>query len=141
MTSFDTTPLLASSFIRHHPVSAQANQCTPCLLLAFVHIRGEAGTPTGVIWDAAVVGRNGPFLCAEEEGVDYFRVKYIMTPFLASFIRHRPSLHRQISAPRLLLAFVQIIQGEDGICVWGDILSFCSRENTREIVLSCDWLF
>jgi hypothetical protein len=40
--------------------------------LAFAHIHGEAGTPTEGIWNA-VVGRNGPFLCAEE-GVD-FRVK------------------------------------------------------------------
>jgi hypothetical protein len=37
----------------------------PRLLLAFVHIHGEAGTPTEGIWNA-VVGRNGPFLCAEE---------------------------------------------------------------------------
>jgi hypothetical protein len=40
--------------------------------LAFAHIHGKAGTPTEAIWNA-VVGRNGPLLCAEE-GVD-FRAK------------------------------------------------------------------
>jgi hypothetical protein len=44
----------------------------PSLLLAFAHIHGEAGTPTVGIC-SAVVGRNGPFLCAE--GVDYFHAK------------------------------------------------------------------
>jgi hypothetical protein len=34
------------------------------LLLAFAHIHGKAGTPTLGIW-SAVVGRNGPVLCAE----------------------------------------------------------------------------
>jgi hypothetical protein len=33
----------------------------PSLLLAFAHIHGEAGTPTGGIY-SAVVGRNGPLL-------------------------------------------------------------------------------
>jgi hypothetical protein len=31
------------------------------------HIHGEAGTPTLAIW-SAMVGRNGPFLCAEGKG-------------------------------------------------------------------------
>jgi hypothetical protein len=58
--SFDTTP---SPYRRIN---------APRSLLAFAHIHGEAETPTEGIWNA-VVGRNGPFLCAEE-GVD-FRVK------------------------------------------------------------------
>jgi hypothetical protein len=33
------------------------------LLLAFAHIQGEAGTPTGG-FGSAVVGRNSPVLCA-----------------------------------------------------------------------------
>jgi hypothetical protein len=60
LASFDTTPS------PHMRINA------PRSLLAFAHIHGEAGTPTEGIWNA-VVGRNGPFLCAEE-GVD-FRVK------------------------------------------------------------------
>jgi hypothetical protein len=61
LASFDTTPSL------HSRINA------PRSLLAFAHIHGEAGTPTEGIWNA-VVGRNGPFLCAEE-GVDCFHVK------------------------------------------------------------------
>jgi hypothetical protein len=38
----------------------------PRSLLAFAHIHGEAGTPTLAIW-SAMVGRNGPFLCAERK--------------------------------------------------------------------------
>jgi hypothetical protein len=61
LASFDTT------LSPHRRINA------PCSLLAFAHIHGEAATPTEGIWNA-VVGRNGPFLCAEE-GVDYFHVK------------------------------------------------------------------
>jgi hypothetical protein len=53
VASFDTAPS------PHRRIKA------PSLLLAFVHIPGEAGTPTGGIW-SAVVGRNSPVLCAEE---------------------------------------------------------------------------
>ena len=56
LASFDTTP------------SPHRRSNAPCSLLAFAHIHGEAGTPTEGIW-SAVVGRNGPFLCAE--GVDF----------------------------------------------------------------------
>jgi hypothetical protein len=65
------TPFLASSF--DTTLSPHRRNNAPRLLLAFAHIHSEAGTPTEGIWKA-VVGRNGPFLCAEEEGVD-FRVK------------------------------------------------------------------
>jgi hypothetical protein len=57
LASFDTTPS------PHRRINA------PRSLLANAHIHGEAGTPTEGIWNA-VVGRNGPFLCAEE-GVDF----------------------------------------------------------------------
>ena len=56
LATFDITPS------PHGRVNA------PSLLLAFAHIQGEAGTPTGGV-GSAVVGRNGPFLCAE--GVDF----------------------------------------------------------------------
>ena len=51
--SFDTAPS------PHRRINA------PSLLLAFAHIHGEAGTPT-LATRSAMVGRNGPFLCAEE---------------------------------------------------------------------------
>jgi hypothetical protein len=44
----------------------------PSLLLANTHIPGEAGTPMGGV-GSAVVGRNGPVLCAG--GVLFFGVK------------------------------------------------------------------
>jgi hypothetical protein len=59
LASFDTTPS------PHERINA------PRSLLAFAHIHSEAGTPTEGV-GSAVVGRNGPFLCAE--GFD-FRVK------------------------------------------------------------------
>jgi hypothetical protein len=60
LASFDITPS------PHRRINA------PRSLLAFAHIHGEAGTPTLAIW-SAMVGRNGPFLCAEgKEGVNYF---------------------------------------------------------------------
>jgi hypothetical protein len=49
--SFDTAPS------PHRRINA------PSLLLAFAHIQGEAGTPTGGV-GSAVVGRNSPVLCA-----------------------------------------------------------------------------
>jgi hypothetical protein len=58
LATFDTTPS------PHGRINA------PSLLLAFAHIHGEAGTPTLATY-SAVVGRNGPFLCAEQ-GVDYY---------------------------------------------------------------------
>jgi hypothetical protein len=61
MTSF------LASFIRTTP-SPHRRINAPGSLLAFAHIHGEAGTPTGGVW-SAVVGRHGPFLCAE--GVDF----------------------------------------------------------------------
>ena len=73
LATLDTTPS------PHRRINA------PSLLLAFAHIHGEAGTPyLGIC--SAVVGRNGPFLCAE--GVDLFPCK--TTPF---------SLH--LTPPRL----------------------------------------
>ena len=58
LASFDTT------LSPHRRINA------PRSLLAFAHIHGEAvRTPTEGIWNA-VVCRNGPFLCAEEE-VDF----------------------------------------------------------------------
>ena len=78
----------------------------PSLLLAFAHIHGEAGTPTLGIC-SAVVGRNGPFLCAE--GVDFHAKN---DPILATFDT-TPSPHGRINAPSLLLAFAHI-HGEAG---------------------------
>jgi hypothetical protein len=63
------TPFLAAFDTTSSP---QRRINAPYSLLAFAHIHSEAGTPTEGIWNA-VVGRNGPLLCAEE-GVD-FRVK------------------------------------------------------------------
>jgi hypothetical protein len=59
---------LISRLIRTTP-SPHRRINAPRSLLAFAHIHGEAGTPTGGVW-SAVVGRHGPFLCAEE-GVDF----------------------------------------------------------------------
>jgi hypothetical protein len=53
--SFDTTP------------SPHRRINRPRSLLAFAHIHGEAETPAEGFW-SAVVGRHGPFLCAEQEG-------------------------------------------------------------------------
>jgi hypothetical protein len=49
--STDTAPS------RHRRINA------PSLLLAFAHVQGEAGTPSGGV-GSAVVGRNSPVLCA-----------------------------------------------------------------------------
>ena len=96
LATFDTTPS------PHGRINA------PSLLLAFAHVHGEAGTPTLGIC-SAVVGRNGPFLCAE--GVDCFHAKN--DPILATFDT-TPSPHGgRINAPSLLLAFAHI-HGEAG---------------------------
>ena len=57
LATFDTTPS------PHWRINA------PSLLLALAHIHGKAGTPALGIC-SAVVGRNGPFPCAE--GVDFY---------------------------------------------------------------------
>jgi hypothetical protein len=61
--------------------------------LAFAHIQGEAGTPTGGV-GSAVVGRKSPVLCA---GGVLFPCK-INDPSFASFDT-APSPHRRINAP------------------------------------------
>ena len=71
LATFDTTPS------PHGRINA------PSLLLAFAHIHGEAGTPTVGIC-SAVVGRNGPFLCAE--GVDLLPTSMQNDLILATFI-------------------------------------------------------
>jgi hypothetical protein len=76
----------------------------PSLHLAFAHIHGDAGTPTLRIC-SAVVGRNGPFLCAE--GVD-FHIIYAKRPHHSRYIDTTPSPHGRINAPSLHLAFAHI---------------------------------
>jgi hypothetical protein len=92
--SFDTVPS------PHRRINA------PSLLLAFAHVQGEVGTPTGGV-GSAVVGRNSPVLCAR--GV-LFPVQN--DPIFASFDT-APSPYRRINAPSLLLAFAHV-QGEAG---------------------------
>jgi hypothetical protein len=84
----------------------------PSSLLAFAHIQGEAGTPTGGV-GSAVVGRNSPVLCAERGRLVFPRVKN--DPICVSFDTTAPSLspHRLINAPSSLLAFAHT-QGEAG---------------------------
>ena len=69
--SMQNDPILASFDTTLSPHSRRINAAS--LLLAFAHIHGEAGTPTLAIW-SAMVGRNGPVLCAER-GVHYFHAK------------------------------------------------------------------
>jgi hypothetical protein len=76
--SFDTAPS------PHRRVNA------PSLLLAFAHIQGEAGTPTGGV-GSAVVDRNSPVLCA---GGCFFHAKK-MTPF-SPRLTHGHSLKKWI---------------------------------------------
>jgi hypothetical protein len=75
LASFDTAPS------PHRRINA------PSLLLAFAHIQGEAGTPTGG-FGSAVVGRNSPVLCAG--GVGFPCNTIAMTPIHTRLIRHRP---------------------------------------------------
>jgi hypothetical protein len=55
------TPYIFASLIWHQPpcLSPHRRINAPSLLLAFAHIQGEAGTPTGGV-GSAVVGRNSP---------------------------------------------------------------------------------
>jgi hypothetical protein len=55
VASFDTAP------------SPHRRINSPSLLLAFAHVQGEAGTPTGGV-GSAVVGRNSPVLCVCRRG-------------------------------------------------------------------------
>jgi hypothetical protein len=82
----------------------------PSLHLAFAHIQGEAGTPTGGV-GSAVVARNSPVLCCAG-GVIVSVCKKCMTPVSPHlFDNTAPSPHRRINAPSLHLAFAHI-QGE-----------------------------
>jgi hypothetical protein len=111
---FDTTPS------PHGRINA------PSLLLAFAYIHGEAGTPTWVIC-SAVVGRTGPFLCAE--GVDFIAICMPNGPILAT-LDTTPSPHGRISAPSLLLAFAHI-HGEAGTPTFGHLQ--CSGGSDRSV--------
>jgi hypothetical protein len=94
--SFDTAP------------SPHRRTYAPSLLLAFAHIQGVAGTPTGGV-GSAVVGQNSPVLCA---GGVLFPCIINNDPIFASFDT-APSPHRRTNAPSLLLAFAHI-QGVAG---------------------------
>ena len=100
----------------------------PSLLLAFAHVHGEAGTPTLGIC-SAVVGRSGPFLCAE--GVDYFHATQT-TPFSLHTFDTTPSPHGRINAASLLLAFAHI-HGEAGT----SYLGICSAVVGRNGPMLC----
>ena len=78
LASFDTT------LSPHRRITA------PSLLLAFAYIHGEVGTPTGGIY-SALVGQNGPVLCAEREGAEPFSRIIETTPFslLTWFVEYR----------------------------------------------------
>jgi hypothetical protein len=84
----------------------------PSLLLAFVHIEGEAGTPTGG------VGRVGTARFCVQEGC-FFPCKIYNDHIFASFDT-APSPHRRINAPNLLLTFAHI-QGEAGTPTGGGV--------------------
>jgi hypothetical protein len=95
LATFDTSPS------PHGRINAAS------LLLAFAHIHGEAGKPTEGIC-SAVVGWNGPFLCAEKGWIISMRNDPILATFDTS-----PSPHGRINAASLLLAFAHI-RGETG---------------------------
>jgi hypothetical protein len=141
LATFDTTPS------PHGRINA------PSLLLAFAHIQGEAGTPTLGTY-SAVVGRNGPFLCAE--GVDYDFHHATKTPPFSLHSTHTPSPHGRINAPCLLLAFAHIhgevgtptlatysaVVGRNGPCLclcrrWGGLL-FPSCNKNAPILATFD---
>jgi hypothetical protein len=78
--SFDTTP------------SPDGRINAPSLLLAFAHIHGEAGTPTGGIYSAVVGRNNGPLLY----------VRMYMQKVWINFHQHRPhSRYIHLTPPRL----------------------------------------
>jgi hypothetical protein len=97
LATFDTT------------LSPHARINAPSLLLNFVHIHGEAGTPALGIC-SAVVGRNGPFLTMCRRG-GFISIMQ-NDPILATFDT-TPSPQGRINAPSLLLAFSHM-HGEAG---------------------------
>jgi hypothetical protein len=97
-------PCKILTHLTHTAPSPHRRINAPRLLLAFAHIQGEAGTPTGGV-GSAVVGRNSPVLRA---GGCFFPCK-----ILTNLTHTAPSPHRRINVPRLLLAFAHI-PGEAG---------------------------
>jgi hypothetical protein len=93
-----------SRCIRHHPVSALANQCSWFASGLFPYPLRGRNTSCGC--PECVVSRNGPVLCAE-------RVAFLPNdPILAAFDT-TPSPHWRINAAGLIMAFAHI-HGEAG---------------------------
>ena len=120
LATFDTAPS------PHGRINAAS------LLLAFAHIHGEAGTPTGGSC-SAVVGRNGPFLSMHVQKKGWISMQN--DPILATF-DITPSPHGRVNAPSLLLAFAHI-QGEAGTPTgasvtrwWVGRARFCVQEGS-----------
>jgi hypothetical protein len=112
-TSFDIAPS------PHRRINA------PRLLLAFAHVQGEAGTPTGGV-GSAVVGRNRPVLCAG--GVLFPRVyNDPISPHLASpRLRTGESMHLVCFWPSLTpRARRERQRGASGVRWWVGRARFC----------------
>jgi hypothetical protein len=91
----------------------------PCSLLAFANIHGEAETPTEGFW-SAVVGRHGPFLCAEQ-GVNFL-------------MQNVPFLETHSTSPRLRTG-----ESTDLVRFWPSPTSMARRKRQRRASSGARW--
>jgi hypothetical protein len=115
--SFDTAPS------PHRRINA------PSLLLAFAHIHGEAGTPTGGV-GSAVVGRNSPVLFVQEGCFSWIQS---MTPFSPHLtpprLRTGESMHLVCFWPSpTSRARRERQRGASGVRWWVGTARFCVQE-------------